>query len=292
VQHRPLIMAFDMEKYASTSTPVRFQDLDFEEFRRNPLPSESLRVIRYMCDVEYHTVCYMRDLLVTPSHQDGDVSGFMTMWNREEFWHGEALAEVLKHHDITVDYDEIKAKRLKLGWAEALKPLKQAVLSNMVGKDFIATHMLWGATNEWSAVAAYRRMAALEDHPVLAVLLRRIAQQETRHVAFYATQARKHLSASVNAQKLARFALSTAWRPVGSGVMDDAEVAHVMGHLFRGADGAAELARLDSNVAKMPGMEGLQVFTDAVGKTLAETGGDGGHDARAADASSGALPVA
>lgn len=173
-------MAFNIDKFAETSQRVKWADLDMGEFITRPLPENTLRCLRYMCDVEYHTVCYMRDMLVTPSHQDKDVSTFMTMWNREEYWHGEALAEVLGLHGIVVDYDELKAKRMKLGWSESLKPLKQSLLSNMVGADFIATHMAWGAANEWSAVAAYRRLADLEKHPVLAVLLKRIAAQE-RH---------------------------------------------------------------------------------------------------------------
>ncbi len=124
-----------------------------------------------MCDVEYHTVCYLRDMLVTPSHRDDDVSAFMTMWNREEFWHGEALADVLGAHGVTVDFDELKAKRISLGWKDRLDPVKQSLMGNIVGKDFVAVHMIWGAVNEWSAIAAYNRLADLEKHPVLAELL-------------------------------------------------------------------------------------------------------------------------
>ncbi|MGO1510346.1 MAG: ferritin-like domain-containing protein [Actinomycetaceae bacterium] len=257
-------MAFDIDTYAEDSIPVRYEDLDMTVFHDDPLPEDSLRALRYMCDVEYHTVCYLRDLLVTPSSREGDVSGFMTMWNREEFWHGEALAAVLATHDVTVDYDELKAKRTKLGWREALSSLKQSVLAGLVGKDFVATHMLWGAANEWSAVAAYRRMADLEKHPVLAVLLRRIAQQETRHVAFYATQARERLAESEPARKVARLTLEKFWRPVGTSIMGTTEVRHVMGHLFSGPDGRAEVAKIDRHIAKLPGMDGVRVFQEAL----------------------------
>ena len=168
-------MAFNIDKFAETSARVKWSDLDMDEFLTNPLPEDSLRCLRYMCDVEYHTTCFVRELLVTPSHREDAPAAFMTMWNREEFWHGEALAAVLQKHGIHVDYDEIKAKRVKLGWAEALKPLKQSLLSALIGHDFVATHMTWGAANEYSAVAAYKRMAAIESHPVLSELLVRIA---------------------------------------------------------------------------------------------------------------------
>ncbi|MEQ1736348.1 MAG: ferritin-like domain-containing protein, partial [Rhodoglobus sp.] len=62
-------MAFDIDKYTANSTAVGWDDLDFDEFDRNPLPASTLRILRYMCDVEYHTVCYLRDLLTTPSHK-------------------------------------------------------------------------------------------------------------------------------------------------------------------------------------------------------------------------------
>ena len=257
-------MAFDIDKFTSTSVNVNWNDLDFDEFKRNPLPPATLRALRYMCDVEYHTVCYLRDMLVTPSHKDGEVSAFMTMWNREEFWHGEALAAVLAAHDVEVDFDELKATRLKLGWKDRLDPVKQALLGNIIGKDFIAVHMIWGATNEWSAVAAYNRLADLEKHPTLATLLKRIAKQEARHVAFYATQARDRLARSKKAQVIARFALKNAWGPVGSTIMEDQEVTHVMGHLFGGEDGMREIRKLDEHVQRMPGLQGLTIVETAM----------------------------
>jgi hypothetical protein len=257
-------VAFDIDRYTQTSKGVQWQDLPFEDFRDHPLPPETLRSLRYMCDVEYHTVCYLRDMLVTPSHQDPGVTAFMTMWNMEEFWHGEALAAVLKMHDVTVDYDALKAKRLKLGWRDKLDPIKQSALANIVGKDFIAVHMIWGAANEWSAITAYNRLADLEKHPVLAELLTRIARQEARHVAFYATQAKDRLERSRKAQKLARYALRKFWGPVGSGVMAETEVVHVLRHLMSGPDGRRAAQVIDGHIQKMPGLDGLTIVQDAL----------------------------
>ncbi|MFT9773302.1 ferritin-like domain-containing protein [Brevibacterium casei] len=254
-------MAFDFDTYAETSEAVRWSDLDFDVFDAMPLDADTLRTVRYMCDVEYHTMCFVRELLVTPSHREDAPAAFMTMWNREEFWHGEALAAVLKKHGIHVDYDEIKAKRAGLGWKLALGPAKQSLLSNMVGSDFIAVHMAWGAANELSATAGYRRMAAMQDHPVLSPLLERIAKQETRHVAFYSTQAKERLEDNPRAQRIVRLALGRLWKPVGSGMMDDAEVKHVMTHLFRNQ--TAELDKLDKRVQKLPGLGDLTIFRNA-----------------------------
>ena len=92
-------------------------------------------------------------------------------------------------------------------------------------------------------------------------VLKRIAQQETRHVAFYTTQARMALERSAAAPKIVRTLMQTAWRPVGSGVMDDSEVRYVMGHLFAGQGEA--LDKLDQSVANLPGLDGLQIFRTA-----------------------------
>lgn len=257
-------MAFDLERFAESSEAVTWADLDFDSFEEHPLRPEILRCLRYMCDVEYHTSCFLRDLLVTRSREKEEAAGFMTMWNREEFWHGEALAAVLERHGIIVDYDELKAKRIKLGWKNALGPMKQSAMSNLVGKNFVAVHMAWGAANELSAVAAYRRLAELTQHPALSPLLKRIAQQETRHVAFYTTQAREVMEGSTSAQRLVRLALSAGWRPVGSGIMGEDEVRHVMGYLFGGRP--EELDKLDRNVQGLPGLEGLTIFRDAFAK--------------------------
>ncbi|MBB5786026.1 ferritin-like domain-containing protein [Jiangella mangrovi] len=257
-------MAFDIRDYTRTSQAVQWQDLPLDEFRTNPLPPDTLRSLRYMCDVEYHTVCYLRDMLVTPSHKDPQVTAFMTMWNMEEFWHGEALAAVLALHGVSVDYDELKATRLKLGWRDKLDPIKQSLLANVVGQDFVAVHMIWGAANEWSAITAYNRLAQLDEHPVLTELLQRIAKQEARHVAFYATQARDRLARSRKAQKIARFALRKFWGPVGSGVMAETEVRHVLRHLMSGPDGRRAARTIDDHIGRMPGLEGLRIVQDAL----------------------------
>ncbi len=58
-------MAFDIDRYAATSERVAFDDLDLDHFRAHPLPPATLRTLHYMTEVEYHTVCYTRDLLTT-----------------------------------------------------------------------------------------------------------------------------------------------------------------------------------------------------------------------------------
>ena len=63
-------MRFDLDWYKLTADRLRWDDLDLEGFATNPLGEDDLRCLRYMHDVEYHTACYLRDLLSTRAHED------------------------------------------------------------------------------------------------------------------------------------------------------------------------------------------------------------------------------
>jgi hypothetical protein len=261
-----MAMSFDIDAYRRGTSPVEYEDLDYGAFRTQPLSAGALRCLRYMCDIESHTVCYLRDLLVTPSHADPEVTTFLTMWAFEEYWHGEALARVLAAHGIATGSEHIRAVRARLGRRDRLSPVRQAIVANLVGADFIAVHMTFGAINEWSTHAGYARLAAVENHPVLTELLTRIMRQETRHVAFYVTQARMRLHRSAKARRLTRFALRAFWSPVGSSVMPEAETQHLLGFLLGGEAGGRILAKLDERVDKLPGLAGLRLMTRAMAR--------------------------
>jgi len=257
-------MTFDLETYRKTARPVATDDLDFEAFRRFPLDENVLRCIRFMHDVESHTVCYLRDLLMTASHKDPSITTFLTMWNYEEYWHGVALGRVLDAHGEMSEAERIAPMRRRLGVKDKISPLTNALASAALGEHFIAVHMSWGAVNEWSTRAGYERLAARAGHPVLTELLRRISQQETRHIAFYASQARRRLAHAAVARRATRFALQRLWAPVGSGVMPEAETQFLLRYLMGGRDGLAAARRIDASIDKLPGLSGLGLVAGAV----------------------------
>jgi hypothetical protein len=249
-------MAFDITAYAETAAPVQFDDLDYAAFKDQPLSTDALRCMQYMSDIESHTICYLRDVLVTPSHADPDVTTFLTMWALEEYWHGEALAKVLAVHGVQMGAERIRSVRKSLGWRDRIAPINQAVLANIVGVDYVAVHMSWGAINEWTTHAAYTGLMEQEDHPVLSQLLERIMRQESRHVAFYATQAKERLARSGKARKLTRFALKHFWEPVGTGVIPAAESNFMLRHLFT----EKVCQQIDEKIDKLPGQHGLELL--------------------------------
>ena len=259
-------MAFDISTYKNNSVRVKFDDVDYDSFRKRPLSPAALRTLRYMSDVESHTICYLRDLLVTPSHKDPEVTAFLTHWAYEEFWHGEALDEVLRVHGMLADYAHIREVRLAQGIKDRLAPINQAVAANIIGEDFVAVHMSWGAINEWSAHAAYARMMQREDHPELTKLLKRVQKQETRHLAFYASQAKDRLERSATARKLTRFAMKAFWGPVGSTIEPKRETAFVLNYLMGGPEGAKHIERIDRKMDELPGLYGMDLLRKAVAK--------------------------
>ena len=258
-------MTIDVEEFAASARPVQYDDLDLgNAFRERPLSPEALRCLRYMHDIESHTVCYLRDLLLTESHRDPRITTFLTTWAWEEQWHGVALAKVLEAHGEVAGNARISATRDALGLKDRFGPLLSTLGSVLARRDFVAVHMTWGALNEWSTQAGYARLAELEDHPVLTELLERIQRQEARHIAFYATEARERLAESPRAQKLVRLALRKLWAPVGSGVVPKEETAFLVQYLLGGDGGASVVRRLDQKLDRMPGLAGLRLVEQEV----------------------------
>lgn len=255
--------AFDIDRYAKLAGRLDVSGVDFTAFADQPLDDSSLRCLRYMHDVEHHTVCYLRDLLVTRAHKDPDITTFLTIWAYEEQWHGEAIGKVLAMHGEPAATARVENLRQGLGWRDHVRPLLSQV-SSAITRDFTAVHMTWGAMNEWTTQAGYAQLARRSGHPVLSDLLRRIMRQEGRHIDFYATQARERLGGSAKARKLTRWALQKLWQPVGSGVMPDEEVRFLATHLFGDEEGRGAAARIDRQLARLPGLEGLTLLSSAV----------------------------
>ena len=134
-------MPFNIDTYKRRSAPVALDGVDFSEFTRRPLDVATLRCISYMHDIEHHTICYLRDLLVTPAHRDHEMTTFLTMWALEEYWHGEALGSVLAAHGEASGGERVGPMRMRLRVKESLSPLFFGLGSAIAGRSFAAIHM-------------------------------------------------------------------------------------------------------------------------------------------------------
>src|SRR5690349_175279 len=83
---------FDLGAYISRSRAIDLASIDWDRVPQHPLPQEAVRTLRYMQDIESHTIIYLRSLLDTRAIDDPEVATFLSCWLYEETFHGIALA--------------------------------------------------------------------------------------------------------------------------------------------------------------------------------------------------------
>ena len=261
-------MAITIEKFQEQGGRLKTDDIDFESFRTNPLPPEVLRVLGYMHDIEYQTVLYAREMLMLPSWKDPQFTSFITLWNYEEYWHGQALGRVLAMHDMPAHDSRLTDMRVfnkrYLTWS----PLLFWSLGKFVRK-FPAVHMTWGAINEWTANAAYNRLQTISNNPALTELLTRIMRQEGRHAGYYASYARDMLEGDRRAQKVTSWFLRHQWAPVGNGDVPAIETSFATAYLFGKGEGLELIDRVEERIDALPGLSGLNLVRDAIQNSCA-----------------------
>ena len=179
-----------------------------------PVSGETIRTLRYMQDIESHTIVYLRSLLATRAIDDPDVARFLACWVYEESFHGLALERFLAAAGHRLGLRPTpRGHESPAQWLQA----RATALLSRAWPDFCAVHMAWGAINELTTLTGYRRLAALAGHPVLSELLERITRDESRHSFFYYRQAELRLRRPAVA-RVARLLVDRFWAPVGSGV--------------------------------------------------------------------------
>ena len=248
--------AFDLDSYVGRSRAVDLSAIPWAEVSRYPVSAEMIRTLRYMQDVESHTIIYLRSLLATRAVDDPDVATFLACWVYEETFHGLALARFLEAAGSPL------APRARPRGQETLAKRFEAAATAMVSKawaDFCAVHMVWGAINELTTLTGYRRFAAVAGHPVLTDLLDRIVLDESRHFFFYYRQAELRLQHRAVA-RVARFLVDRFWAPVGSGVEADAEVEFLATYLFGGPEGLDAARKVDDTIRRLPGFETAELL--------------------------------
>jgi len=239
---------FDIETYVQRSRPLDLRGIDWDAVPRHPLPAEAVRTLRYMQDIESHTIIYLRTLLSTRAVDDPDVATFLACWIYEETHHGRALARFL-HAAGHETFDRPARSRVPLG--EAVKVRLTHLLAR-AWPDFVAVHMTWGAINELTTYVGYQRLAELAGHPVLAELLARIMRDELRHFSFYYHQAEQRLSRPSTA-RITRLLVDRFWEPVGSAEQPVEETRFLAAYLLSGPDGRAAARRVDEKIRRLPG---------------------------------------
>ena len=254
-------MKMTLDELKARTSRVTIDDLDLTSFRDQPLDEDVLRCLRYMHDVEHNTIIYLRDVLVTDAHLDHEITSFLTFWAFEEYFHGEAIGQVLEAHGEPGSNQRVRSTR-RATLHDRILPIS-TMLASHVTRHVPTVHMTWGAINEWTAQAAYGRLSAKAGNPTLTALLQRIMKQEGRHIDFYASQAARRLDGDRRAQRITRWTLRRFWTPVGAGIHDPAEVRFMADYLFGDEDGRKAASRIDRCIDRLPGLEGMGLVATA-----------------------------
>ena len=149
-----------------------------------------------------------------------------------------------------------------------------------MSRHFHGVYLTWGAISELTTLEGYGVLARRTRNPLLAELMNRLAKDERRHFAFYYAKAKEQLQEPA-AQRLTRFIIKHFWLPVGGGVKPDSEVAWIAKYILGDAQGAEIAERIDSTIAKLPGLAEFR----GLSRTRAESMGLGGYAAPPSDVS-------
>jgi fatty acid desaturase len=243
--------------------PLRLSTIAWDEIPRHPLPPEAVRVLRYMQDIESHTIAYLRPLLATRAIDDPEMATFLACWLYEETFHGKALDRFLAGTGHTA----VVRARSRATLSEWLDGAATRILGRC-WPDFVAVHMTWGAINELTTLMGYARLSAVAGHPVLSELLSRIMRDESRHFHFYFRQAARRLVRPRTA-RLTRLIIERFWAPVGWGVAPAEETRFLARYLLTGPGGEAVARKIDATVRRLPGLKSVRLLRSWMAREVA-----------------------
>lgn len=253
--------AFNVDRFMEGSGKIDLSDIDWSEVPRYRLTPEALRTVRYVMRTESSTFFYAKAFMnTTAAVREPDLAPFLSAWMYEEEFHGRAFRRFLEAYGEHIPNDARPDQFRTRSTGERIDELGQAALSYAFPDDWPAAHMVWGSIQEFTTYSAYQALIERTDHPILHVICQRIMKQELRHFAFYREHAKKRLTRSVTARRLASFALRMAWTPVGDGMSPKDEVIHAIRFLFDGVDGTA-IDRIDRKTRELPGLEWFDLFS-------------------------------
>ncbi len=263
-------LEFDVEKYVRNSKKVDISDIDLSQAANYPISDDEVRALTYMCDIESHTIVYLRAILNTCAVEDAQTTSFLSCWAYEEFFHGHTIRQFLDAIGAPVSPTRMLEVQKASSLTEWLKEMGSSILCRF-SRHFHGAYLTYGAISELSTLEGYGVMARRTQNPILAEVVRRLAKDERRHFSFYFNKARLELQHK-NAQRLTNFVIRNFWLPVGGGVKPDGEVSWILSFILGDPEGAEIANRIDTTIAKLPGLEWFDRLVRSRDEALQEVG--------------------
>lgn len=240
---------FDLQDFITSPRPITLTGSELAQVRAVALPTPVLWALDHLHRVERATLDWLRDVLITPTHVDAEVTAFLTTWAYERYW----LAHTLDH--LLQAYPPVARARpgLRVQMArqlyERVWPAISVLGSNAAGPAVTAAHLATGLADTLALRVMTIRAAALV--PALAPLTTAVLQSTERHVDFYTGQL--HRRGTEAAARAWVGAALRRWRWPGSRHTDRRRVATVLRYLLGHPQARPVLARADTALAALPG---------------------------------------
>jgi hypothetical protein len=249
------------ELLAMMGEPLDPDAYDWARSAEPPLSADEVFQLTYAAQVEWATEGTFDSLDIT---DDALVKRFLRTWLAQEVVHGRLLARFLREcgYDAPPLHDTFRQQ-----FAARRGRWVNRAMHRLVGDDFFAVHMTWGAVNELMTLRFYAVMRAATSNVLLGALLRDLIAQEVLHYRFYRTMAAARLEGNARAQRLVRWTLQHLWSPVGTGLRGRADGDRLVLGLV--ADRADVVAGLDETLERIPGLDGLALVAREVDRARA-----------------------
>jgi rubrerythrin len=222
-----------------------------------------------MCDIESHTVVYLKAILNTCAIEDPQTTAFLSCWAYEEFFHGHTIRQFLDAVGAPVSKTRMLEVQKATSTKEWLKEMGASILCRF-SPHFHAAYLTYGAISELSTLEGYGVLARRTKNPILAEVVKRLAKDERRHFSFYYNKARLLLKPR-GAQKLTSFIICNFWLPVGGGVKSEGEVEWILSFILGDPEGESIAKRIDTTIAKLPGLEWFERLSASREEALRST---------------------
>ena len=241
-----------LDQYLRNWGPIEWR---LELSRSSPRADISLgRALLALSAIETDSRVIYRKLHIANLDRRRAIQTFNITWLAEEAEHGRALRCLAAKLGVCDD-----------PWTRSrvvVRPLEWPVLamSRVLGTSLEAAYLALGAIQEFVALTTYRKIADIIEDPPAALILRRIAAQEGRHMHFYRGAALLFLE-DPNCAYVASRILRKTWRPPGIDLLGLPTWLASFGPLLEYDDYRARLVRVDSLIRNMPGFEGTSFMT-------------------------------
>jgi hypothetical protein len=209
------------------------------------------RAILSLSAIETDSRVIYRKLHIAKLDRRQVIHEFNISWLAEEAEHGRALkclAAKLGVHETPPDRSTRTSIRSTVSWPSL-------AVARVLGSALEATYLTLGATQEFVALTTYRKAAELIGDQNAALVLRRIASQEGRHMHFYRGAALVFLDEPRNAYVASQL-IGHLWRPPGVDLLGITAWLRAFGPLLAHEDYRSRLLRMDQLLQQLPGFQG------------------------------------